>query len=89
MMAADSLIVLSILFLTLMFSVVRVEVWHIYAAMMFRAAGGALQFHEIFDTWNIGMYDINNVWSNLDMMEESFTIVRIIFIPLERQPVRF
>jgi DHA3 family macrolide efflux protein-like MFS transporter len=44
MMVADSLIALSILFLALMFSVGRVEVWHIYAVMMFRAAGGAFQW---------------------------------------------
>lgn len=30
----------------------------------------AFQFHEIVDAWNIGMYDMNDVWSNLDMMEE-------------------
>jgi len=30
----------------------------------------AYQFHEIVDAWNIGMYDMNDVWSNLDMMEE-------------------
>ena len=44
MMVADSLIALSILFLAFMFSVGRVEVWHIYAVMMFRAAGGAFQW---------------------------------------------
>ena len=44
MMIADSLIALSILFLAVMFSVGRVEVWHIYAIMMFRAAGGAFQW---------------------------------------------
>jgi len=44
MMVSDSLIALSILFLALMFSVGRVEVWHIYAVMMFRAAGGAFQW---------------------------------------------
>jgi aryl-alcohol dehydrogenase-like predicted oxidoreductase len=30
----------------------------------------AYQFHEIVDAWNIGMYGMNDVWSNLDMMEE-------------------
>ena len=30
----------------------------------------AFQFHEIVDAWNIGMYDMNDVWSNIDMMEE-------------------
>ena len=44
MMVADSLIALSILFLAFMFSTGRVEVWHIYAVMMFRAAGGAFQW---------------------------------------------
>jgi len=44
MMVADSLIALSIFFLSFMFSVGRVEVWHIYAVMMFRAAGGAFQW---------------------------------------------
>lgn len=44
MMVADSLIALSILLLAFMFSVDRVEVWHIYAVMMFRAAGGAFQW---------------------------------------------
>jgi len=44
MMVSDSLIALSILFLALMFNVGRVEVWHIYAVMMFRAAGGAFQW---------------------------------------------
>jgi len=44
MMVSDSLIALSILFLALMFSVGRIEVWHIYAVMMFRAAGGAFQW---------------------------------------------
>jgi DHA3 family macrolide efflux protein-like MFS transporter len=44
MMVADSLIALSILILAFMFSVGRVEVWHIYAVMMFRAAGGAFQW---------------------------------------------
>ena len=29
----------------------------------------AYQFHEIVDAWNIGMYDMNDVWSNLDIME--------------------
>lgn len=44
MMVADSLIALSILLLALMFSIGRVEVWHIYAVMMFRAAGGSFQW---------------------------------------------
>ncbi len=30
----------------------------------------AYQFHEIVDAWNIGMYDMNDVYSNLAMMEE-------------------
>lgn len=30
----------------------------------------AYQFHEIVDAWNIGMYDMNDVYSNIAMMEE-------------------
>lgn len=30
----------------------------------------AYQFHEIVDAWNIGMYDMDDVYSNLAMMEE-------------------
>lgn len=30
----------------------------------------AYQFHEFVDAWNIGMYDMNDVYSNLAMMEE-------------------
>jgi predicted aldo/keto reductase-like oxidoreductase len=30
----------------------------------------AYQFHEIIDAWNIGMYDMNDVYSNIAIMEE-------------------
>ena len=30
----------------------------------------AYQFHDIVDAWNIGMYDMNDVYSNIAMMEE-------------------
>jgi predicted aldo/keto reductase-like oxidoreductase len=30
----------------------------------------AYQFHEIVDAWNIGMYDMNDVYSNIAIMEE-------------------
>ena len=30
----------------------------------------AYQFHEFVDAWNIGMYDMNDVYSNIAMMEE-------------------
>lgn len=30
----------------------------------------AYQFHEFVDAWNIGMYDMNDVYRNLAMMEE-------------------
>jgi hypothetical protein len=30
----------------------------------------AYQFHDFVDAWNIGMYDMNDVYSNIAMMEE-------------------
>ncbi len=31
----------------------------------------AYQFHDFIDAWNIGMYDMDDVYSNLEMMEEA------------------
>ncbi len=46
----------------------------LHAGRLRSSAAGAVrwayQFHEIVDAWNIGMYDMNDVWSNLGMMEE-------------------
>jgi DHA3 family macrolide efflux protein-like MFS transporter len=44
MMIADTLVALSVLFLALIFRTGSIQVWHIYAVMMFRAAGGAFQW---------------------------------------------
>ncbi len=44
MMVADTLVALSVLLLAFIFSTGRIQVWHIYAVMMFRAAGGAFQW---------------------------------------------
>ncbi len=44
MMVADTLVALSVLVLAFIFTTGRIEVWHIYAVMMFRAAGGAFQW---------------------------------------------
>lgn len=44
MMVADTLVALSVLLLAFIFTTGRIQVWHIYAVMMFRAAGGAFQW---------------------------------------------
>jgi DHA3 family macrolide efflux protein-like MFS transporter len=44
MMISDSLIAGAILILAILFAFDRVEVWHIYLAMLFRSAGGAFQW---------------------------------------------
>ena len=44
MIVADTLVALSVLILAFIFTTGRIEVWHIYAVMMFRAAGGAFQW---------------------------------------------
>lgn len=44
MIVADTLVAASVLVLAFVFSIGRIEVWHIYAVMMFRAAGGAFQW---------------------------------------------
>jgi DHA3 family macrolide efflux protein-like MFS transporter len=44
MMVADSLVALSVLILAFIFTTGRIEVWHIYTVMMFRAVGGAFQW---------------------------------------------
>ena len=33
----------------------------------------AFQFHEFIDSWNIGMYNINEVSNNLELLEECIT----------------
>ncbi|MFH1180492.1 MAG: MFS transporter [Candidatus Bathyarchaeota archaeon] len=44
MMISDSLIAAAIMVLAVLFAFDRVEVWHIYAVMLFRSAGGAFQW---------------------------------------------
>ncbi len=44
MMVADTLVAVSVLVLALIYSMGKVQVWHIYAVMMFRAVGGAFQW---------------------------------------------
>jgi len=44
MMISDSLIAGAILVLAVLFAFGKVEVWHIYAVMLFRSAGGAFQW---------------------------------------------
>lgn len=44
MIVADTLVAASVLVLAFIFSTGRIEVWHVYAVMMFRAAGGAFQW---------------------------------------------
>jgi DHA3 family macrolide efflux protein-like MFS transporter len=44
MMLSDSLIAAGVLVLAVLFAFHRVEVWHIYAIMLFRSAGGAFQW---------------------------------------------
>lgn len=44
MIVSDTLVALSVLILAFIFTTGRIEVWHIYAVMMFRAAGGAFQW---------------------------------------------